>query len=47
MRPSGPGGEGAMYVIIVYDVEQKRVQKVCNFLRRYLCWVQNLSLIHI
>ena len=30
-----------MYVIIVYDIEQKRVAKVCNFLRRYLTWVQN------
>lgn len=30
-----------MYVIIVYDVEQKRVQKVCSYLRRYLHWVQN------
>ena len=30
-----------MYVIIVYDVEKKRVTKVCNFLRRYLHWVQN------
>lgn len=30
-----------MYVIIVYDVEQKRVTKVMKFLRRYLTWVQN------
>ena len=30
-----------MYVIIVYDIEQKRVAKVCKFLRRYLTWVQN------
>ena len=30
-----------MYVIIVYDVEQKRVSRVCKFLRRYLNWVQN------
>jgi len=30
-----------MYVIIVYDVEQKRVAKVCKYLRRYLNWVQN------
>lgn len=29
------------YVIIVYDVEQARVAKVCQFLRRYLTWVQN------
>jgi CRISPR-associated protein Cas2 len=31
----------AMYVVVVYDVEQKRVGKVCQFLRRYLNWVQN------
>lgn len=30
-----------MYAIIVYDVEQKRVAKVCQFLRRFLHWVQN------
>lgn len=30
-----------MYVVVVYDVEQKRVAKVCQFLRRYLNWVQN------
>ena len=30
-----------MYVIIVYDVEEKRVAKVCKFLRQYLSWVQN------
>jgi len=30
-----------MYVIIVYDVEQKKVNKLCKFLRRYLHWVQN------
>ena len=30
-----------MYIIIVYDIEQKRVAKVCKFLRRYLNWVQN------
>ena len=30
-----------MYTIIVYDVEQKRVGKVCQFLRRYLNWIQN------
>ena len=30
-----------MYVIIVYDVEQKRVARVCKFLRRFLAWVQN------
>lgn len=32
-----------MYVIIVYDVEQERVGKVCKYLRRFLNWVQNSS----
>jgi len=30
-----------MYVIIVYDVSVSRVNKVCQFLRQYLNWVQN------
>ncbi|MBT9252207.1 MAG: CRISPR-associated endonuclease Cas2 [Brockia lithotrophica] len=30
-----------MYVIVVYDVEQARVAKVCRYLRRFLHWVQN------
>ena len=30
-----------MYVIVVYDVNVRRVSKVCNYLRRYLNWVQN------
>ncbi|RLI90256.1 MAG: CRISPR-associated endonuclease Cas2 [Candidatus Altiarchaeales archaeon] len=30
-----------MYVIIVYDVSVERVAKVCQFLRRYLNWIQN------
>lgn len=30
-----------MYVIIVYDIEEKRVGRVLKFLRRYLHWVQN------
>lgn len=30
-----------MYLILVYDVEEKRVAKVCKLLRRYLNWVQN------
>lgn len=30
-----------MYVIVVYDVDQARVGKVCQFLRRFLHWVQN------
>jgi len=30
-----------MYVIIVYDIKENRVSKVCQYLRRYLNWVQN------
>ncbi len=30
-----------MFCIIIYDVSQNKVSKVCNFLRRYLNWVQN------
>lgn len=30
-----------MYAIIVYDVNVGRVSKVCQFLRRYLDWIQN------
>ncbi|SHF34853.1 CRISPR-associated protein Cas2 [Thermoanaerobacter uzonensis DSM 18761] len=30
-----------MYVLIVYDVEEKRVAKVNKFLKTYLNWVQN------
>jgi CRISPR-associated protein Cas2 len=30
-----------MYVIVVYDVEEKRVAKVLKYLRSYLNWVQN------
>ncbi len=30
-----------MYYILVYDVKEKRVQKVHKFLKRYLNWVQN------
>ena len=30
-----------MYVIIVYDIEKKRVAKVCKYLRQHLNWVQN------
>lgn len=29
-----------MYIVLVYDVEQKRVNKVCQYLRRHLFWVQ-------
>lgn len=30
-----------MYIIVVYDIEEKRVAKICKFLRQYLHWVQN------
>jgi CRISPR-associated protein Cas2 len=30
-----------MYVILVYDVGEERVQKVCRYLKRYLPRVQN------
>lgn len=30
-----------MYVILVYDVDVKRVAKACKTLRRRLNWVQN------
>jgi len=30
-----------MYVIIVYDVSVNRVNKICQFLRKYLNWIQN------
>ncbi|AVX29692.1 CRISPR-associated endonuclease Cas2 [Carboxydocella sp. JDF658] len=30
-----------MYIVIVYDIGEKRVAKVCKFLRKYLYWVQN------
>jgi len=30
-----------MYLILVYDVEQKRVGKVLKIARKYLTWVQN------
>jgi len=30
-----------MYVILVYDVSVKRVSKVCQYLRKYLNWMQN------
>ncbi|MCM3716328.1 CRISPR-associated endonuclease Cas2 [Alkalihalobacillus oceani] len=30
-----------MFVIITYDVERKRVGKVCKKLREYLDWSQN------
>ena len=30
-----------MYVIIVYDIGEKRVGKMLKLCRQYLCWVQN------
>lgn len=30
-----------MYVIVVYDVGEKRVGKILKLCRQYLCWVQN------
>ncbi|MHA4809595.1 CRISPR-associated endonuclease Cas2 [Flavitalea flava] len=30
-----------MYVILVYDIEQKRVGKMLKLCRRYLNWIQN------
>ena len=30
-----------MYILIVYDIEVKRVTKVHKFLKKYLNWVQN------
>ena len=30
-----------MYVVLVYDVEQERVGRVCKYLRQHLTWVQN------
>ena len=30
-----------MYIVLVYDIEQERVGKVCKYLRRHLTWVQN------
>ena len=30
-----------MYVIVVYDVFIERVNKVCQFLRQHLNWIQN------
>lgn len=30
-----------MYTIVVYDVGEKRVAKVCKYLRTVLQWMQN------
>ena len=32
---------GDMYVIVVYDVGEKRVGKILKLCRQYLCWIQN------
>lgn len=33
-----------MYVIVVYDVGEKRVGKMLKLCRQYLCWIQNFVL---
>ena len=30
-----------MYVILVYDIDEKRVNRVNKYLKRYLHWIQN------
>jgi CRISPR-associated protein Cas2 len=30
-----------MYIILVYDIEEKRVTKMLKLCRRYLNWIQN------
>jgi CRISPR-associated protein Cas2 len=30
-----------MYVVLVYDVDKKRVSKMLKLCRRYLHWIQN------
>ena len=30
-----------MYVILIYDVAEKRVGKMLKMCRQYLCWIQN------
>ncbi len=30
-----------MYVILVYDINEKRVNKILKLCRRYLHWIQN------
>jgi len=30
-----------VYVVLVYDIQQERVGRVCKYLRRHLRWVQN------
>jgi CRISPR-associated protein Cas2 len=33
-------GDKAVYLILVYDIGEKRVGKVCKFMKRYLARVQ-------
>ena len=30
-----------MYVILIYDVAEKRAGKMLKLCRQYLCWIQN------
>lgn len=30
-----------MYIIVVYDIGEKRVGKMLKLCRQYLCWIQN------
>lgn len=30
-----------MYVIMVYDIKEKRVSKILKIARKYLIWIQN------
>lgn len=30
-----------MYILLVYDIQTKRVAKVCKYLRQHLNWIQN------
>jgi CRISPR-associated protein Cas2 len=30
-----------MYIILVYDIGEKRVGKMLKLCRKYLCWIQN------
>ncbi len=32
---------GRMYIMVVYDVEEKRVGKMLKFFRKHLHWIQN------
>jgi len=40
ISPLKRGGKN-LFVIITYDVDEKRVAKVCKKLREYLYWTQN------